>query len=84
MKANEGKCRLVVSARCHKTINVWDAEIKSSDCENFFRMKIDLPLNFEGYFSVLSRMTSYMSSCIHFSRTALVTAHLFGWSIVAQ
>ena len=65
MKANEGKCRLLVSARCHKTINVWDAEIKSdcltSDCEKLLRMKIDLPLNFEEYFIVLSRVTLYMS-----------------------
>ena len=36
-------------------------EIKSSDCEKLLRMKIDLPLNFEEYFNVLSRVTLYMS-----------------------
>ena len=51
----------LVSARCNKTINVWDAEIKSSDREKLLRMKIDLPLNFEEYFNVLSRVTLYMS-----------------------
>ena len=33
MKINKDKCHLLISARCHKTINVCGAEIESSDCE---------------------------------------------------
>ena len=81
MKANEDKCHLLVSARCHKTINVCGAEIKSSDLEKLLNMRIESMLNFEEHFTALSTVTPDISLSkkiirIHFSCNNLVTAHL--------
>ena len=39
MKGNKDKCHLLVTDRRNKTINLSDAEIKSSDCEKLTRCK---------------------------------------------
>ena len=51
MKANKGKSHLLVSGRCHKTMNVCGAEFKNSDQEELLGVKIDSMINLEEHFS---------------------------------
>lgn len=45
MKGNKDKCQLlVVGHRCHKTINVCDAEIQNSGWDKLLGVKIDSKL----------------------------------------
>ena len=97
MNVYKHKCHLLVSGRCHKTINVCSTGIMSSDSlKNWLDAKLwRIPQQHLKQKQVVKSMlypepglkwAFLRKEClwIHFSRHNLVTAHLFWCSIVAQ
>ena len=72
MKANYGKCHLLIIGKNNVTMNASEFKIKSTECEKLLGIKVDCGLKFENYLdgvikkasnkvNALSRVTPFMN-----------------------
>ena len=68
MKANKGKCHLIVSSNEHVSMKLDNIEIENSNCERLLGVKIDSKLNFKEHLDGIIKKASRKINAL--SRTA--------------